>query len=130
MEPNTEGSRQAFILNFWFGDLKEGDVPPEELSRMWWAKDEKTDEYIRTNFESDITDAKEGRLREWEKTPHGTLAFIVLLDQFSRNMHRDTPGAFSQDGMALEIAVSGIEKGFDKDLHPVDRKSTRLNSSH
>lgn len=42
MEPNTEESRRAFILNFWFGDLKEGDVPPEELSRMWWAKDEKT----------------------------------------------------------------------------------------
>lgn len=121
MEPNTEESRQAFILNFLFGNLKEGDVPPEELSRMWWAKDEKTDEYIRTNFESDIADAKEGRLHEWEKTPRGTLALIVLLDQFLRNMYRDTPGAFSRDRQALEIAVSGIEKGFDKELHPIER---------
>lgn len=121
MEPNTEESRQALILNFWFGDLKEGDVPPEELSRMWWAKDEKTDEYIRANFGSDLIAAKEGRLHEWEKAPRGTLALVVLLDQFSRNMYGDTPGAFSQDSRALEIAVSGIEKGFDKDLHPVMR---------
>lgn len=44
----------------------------------------------------------------------------MLLDQFSRNMYRDTPGAFSQDRQALKIAVSGIEKGFDKRLHPIE----------
>ena len=121
MESNNEEEQQALILDFWFGDPEEGDVPPEELSRMWWAKDEKTDEYIRNNFESGLINAKEGRLQEWEKTPRGTLALIILLDQFSRNMYRDTPGAFSQDAQALEIAVSGIEKGFDKELHPVMR---------
>lgn len=108
-------------MNFWFGDLKEEEVPPEELSRMWWAKDEKTDENIGVNFESDLKNAKEGRLREWENNPRGMLALIILLDQFSRNMYRDTPRAFSQDRQALELAVKGVERGFDKELYPVMR---------
>jgi uncharacterized protein (DUF924 family) len=121
MKSNTEGSRQAAILNFWFGDLKEGEVPPEELSRMWWSKDERTDEYIGANFGSDLKNAKEGRLREWGDSPRGALALIILLDRFSRNMYRDSPRAFSQDRQALELAVNGIERGFDKELRPVMR---------
>lgn len=116
-----EENRRTAILNFWFGDLKEEEVPPEELSRMWWAKDEKTDENIGVNFESDLKNAKEGRLREWENNPRGMLALIILLDQFSRNMYRDTPRAFSQDRQALELAVKGVERGFDKELYPVMR---------
>jgi uncharacterized protein (DUF924 family) len=111
--------RQSRILDFWFGNLNDEEVPSEELSRMWWAKEQVTDEYIRKNFEGDLIAATEGRLREWERTPRGTLALIILLDQFSRNMYRETPRAFSQDTLALEIAMSGIEKDFDKGLHPV-----------
>lgn len=85
-------------------------MPPPELSRMWWAKDQKTDDYIRNNFEPGLAKAKEGELREWEKTPRGTLALIILLDQFSRNIYRDTPGAFSQDAQALGTAAKGIER--------------------
>ena len=121
MGSNIGESRQATILNFWFGDIKEGKVPPEKLSRMWWAKDEETDKYIRVNFEQDLSDAVEGRFGEWKNSPRGMLALIILLDQFSRNMYRDTPGAFAQDRLALELALRGIEKGFDKKLHPVMR---------
>lgn len=109
------------ILDFWFGDLKDGRVPPREISRMWWAKDLTVDEYIRKNFEADLINAGEGKLREWEKTPGGTLALIILLDQFSRNIYRDKPEAFSRDSQALGIAARGIQKGFDKALHPVMR---------
>jgi len=108
-------------LTFWFGDLKEGEMPPEEKMKMWWAKDDATDEYIRINFESQILLAKEGGLQEWKDSPRGTLAFIILLDQFSRNIYRGKPAAFSQDSIALETAARGIEKGFDKDLHPAER---------
>ena len=122
MASGNDEEKQARILDFWFGDLGEGDVPPEDLSRMWWAKDQKTDDHIRNNFEPGLVNAREGELREWEKTPRGTLALIILLDQFSRNIYRDTPGAFSQDAQALKIAANGIEKkGFDKGLHPVMR---------
>jgi uncharacterized protein (DUF924 family) len=121
MASGSDEEKQARILDFWFGELREGEVPPPELSRMWWAKDQKTDDYIRNNFESPLINAREDRLREWEKTPRGTLALIILLDQFSRNILRDTPGAFSQDPQALGKAAKGIEKGFDKVLHPVMR---------
>ncbi len=121
MASGNDEEKQARILDFWFGNPGEGEVPPPELSRMWWAKDQKTDDYIRNNFESLLINAREGKLREWEKTPRGELALIILLDQFSRNIYRDTPGAFSQDAQALETAAKGIEKGFDKGLHPVMR---------
>ncbi|MGH7851772.1 MAG: DUF924 family protein [Thermodesulfobacteriota bacterium] len=121
MASGNDEEKQARILDFWFGKPEKGGVPPLELSRMWWAKDQKTDDYIRNNFESGLVNAKEGELREWEKTPRGMLALIILLDQFSRNIYRDTPGAFSQDARALVIAAKGIEKGFDKGLPPVMR---------
>jgi uncharacterized protein (DUF924 family) len=88
---------------------------------MWWAKNRDIDEYIRKNFENDLLSVAKGELGDWESAPRGTLALIILLDQFSRNMYRDTPGAFSQDTQALSTAEKGIEKGFDKGLHPVMR---------
>jgi uncharacterized protein (DUF924 family) len=113
--------KQSRILDFWFGDLKDGGVPPQELSRMWWAKNRGIDEYIRKNFENDLVSAVKGELEDWESTAHGALALIILLDQFSRNMYRDTPRAFTQDIQALSTAEKGIEKGFDNGLHPVMR---------
>ncbi|MBF8302770.1 MAG: hypothetical protein HW396_1051, partial [Candidatus Dadabacteria bacterium] len=62
-----------------------------------------------------------GKLKSWENTPRGTLALIILLDQFSRNIYRGTAKAFSQDSLALYVCLRGIEKGFDKRLHPVER---------
>ncbi len=123
MGTNANKDRQGLILKFWFGELEPcwKDVPPEEISKRWWAKDEHTDEYIRRTFESDLMAAKEGELGSWEGTPEGTLALIVLLDQFSRNIYRGTPEAFSQDSLALAVSEGGIEQGFDKELHPVER---------
>jgi len=121
MKRDMQENKLESILTFWFGDLKDGEMPTEEKMKMWWAKDEATDEYIKTNFESQLLLAKEGGLQEWKDSPEGTLAFIILLDQFSRNIYRGTPSAFSQDSIALETAARGIEKGFDKDLHPAQR---------
>jgi len=121
MVNNCVEAAERRVLDFWFGDLKDGGIPPPELSRMWWAKDPSVDEYIRKNFEADLINAGEEKLREWEKTPGGTLALIILLDQFSRNIYRDKPEAFSQDSLALDISARGIQKGFDRVLHPVMR---------
>lgn len=123
MKNDEHAEKHESILIFWFGDLelKDGEMPSEEKRRMWWAKDEATDEYIRTNFESELLLAKEGGLQSWEYSPSGTLALIILLDQFSRNIYRGTPAAFSQDSIALDTAARGIAKGFDKTLHPAER---------
>lgn len=118
---NTDETRQNAVLEYWFGDLKEGEAPTDEVIAKWWGKDQKTDDYIRENFGRDLEEAARGGLARWEETPRGTLALIIVLDQFSRNVYRDDPRAFAQDRLALEIAGRGISKGFDKGLHPVMR---------
>ncbi len=118
---NTDDTRQNAVLEYWFGDLKEGEAPTDEVIAKWWGKDQKTDDYIRENFGRDLEEAARGELARWEETPRGTLALVIVLDQFSRNVYRDDPRAFAQDRLALEIAGTGISKGFDKGLHPVMR---------
>ncbi len=121
MTIDEHGKRQDLILEFWFGELKKGETPSETKRKMWWAKDKDTDNYIRTIFESDLLSAKNGSLESWEGSPRGTLALIILLDQFSRNIYRGTPAAFSQDTIALNISCRGIDKGLEKNLHPAER---------
>jgi uncharacterized protein (DUF924 family) len=113
--------RQEEILDYWFGELKEGEAPSSDYYTNWFSKRIDVDEFIKNNFEGDLKLVIEGKLKSWEDTPQGTLAIIILLDQFSRNMYRETEKAFAQDSLALELCVRGIEKGFDKKLHPVER---------
>lgn len=118
---NSKEAEQDAILEYWFGGLTKGEAPPAGVVGRWWGKSKETDDCIRSNFGALLDEAAEGKLDSWQDTPRGALALIILLDQFSRNIFRDDPGAFSQDGQALETAVKGIEKGFDKGLHPVMR---------
>src|SRR3989304_7449671 len=117
----NEKGRQEEILQYWFGELKESEAPSSDYYKIWFAKGIEIDEYIKNKFEEDLKCAIEGKLKNWEDKPRGTLALIILLDQFSRNIYRGTAKAFSQDSLALEICLRGIEKGFDKRLHPVER---------
>ena len=82
-------------------------------------KDPETDAVIKDMFEEQIKAAKELKLGDITLTPRGSLALIILLDQFSRNIYRDTADAFSQDKLALNIALSGIDKGLELKLHPL-----------
>jgi len=109
------------ILNFWFGNLKENEIPSEEYRKKWWIKDYENDKRIKDSFGGYLDLAIKGELYGWKKTPQGTLALILLFDQFTRNIFRDTAEAFSQDQNALEICINGIKKGFDLKLHPVQR---------
>lgn len=121
MDNVTQEKRIDRILNFWFGNLKDNEIPPQECRRIWWIKDDENDKRIKDYFENELALAMKGDLENWELTPSGTLALILLLDQFSRNIYRDTRRAFSQDQKAIEICISGIEKGFDTNLHAAKR---------
>src|SRR5574341_162649 len=120
MRSQYEKGREERILNYWFGELKEGEAPLGDYYVKWFGKRSEVDGYIKSNFEVDLALAIEGELQSWEDTPRGTLALIILLDQFSRNIYRGTAKAFAQDSLALEICLRGIEKGFDKMLHPIE----------
>ncbi len=95
---------------------------PEEVLRFWldetgpegWYKGgEALDAEIRDRFEATLKQATEGALSLWLTYPSGSLAYIILTDQFSRNIYRDTAKAFETDGIARAAAKAAISKGWD-----------------
>ena len=91
------------ILNFWFIECK-----PEH----WFKKNEDFDQMIKRRFSGVIEDAIEGRLDNWEESETGCLALIIVLDQFTRNVFRDTPRAFAGDERALALSQTCRDKGY------------------
>lgn len=100
------------ILEFWFDELKPA---------MWWKKDKSLDQLIGQRFGEVHRQATRGELWPWRQTPGGRLAEIILLDQFSRNIHRDRPESFAHDGMALVLAQEAIAVSADQALPVVQR---------
>lgn len=95
------------IIHFWFKDLT-----PED----WFAQSVATDSLIKTRFGSLLEEAKKGELFSWRESALGRLAEIIILDQFSRNIYRNTPQAFEADPMALVLAQEMVKQGHDKEL--------------
>ena len=80
------------------------------------------DAHIRERFESLVLSAANGELDAWKSTAEGRLALVILLDQFPRNMFRDSKKSFATDEKALLIVKEAIHKGFDQILSPVKRR--------
>ncbi|WP_287817593.1 DUF924 family protein [Idiomarina sp.] len=95
------------ILDFWFKEL---------TPKQWFAKSDELDNTIAKRFSDTLKAAKKGELWHWRETPHGRLAEVIVLDQFSRNIYRGSPRAFEQDVIALVLAQEAVEKGADKSL--------------
>ena len=95
------------ILKFWFDELTDA---------QHFAKDPVLDATIRDRFGMTLEAAARCELFAWRATPHGRLAEIVVLDQFSRNVYRDTPRAFAQDALALALAQELVAGGHDQRL--------------
>ncbi len=93
------------ILRFWFEEIDES---------RWWEKDEAFDKHITDRFLDVHSQAVRGELFEWRVTEEGWLAEIIVLDQFSRNIYRDTPLAFASDAQALALAQQAVAQGVDK----------------
>ena len=87
----------------------------------WFTKDEGFDRTCRDRFGFTYEAAARGDLGEWELTPEGALALVLLLDQFPRNMFRGTKAAYRTDPAALMAADRAIEKGYDRKVDPALR---------
>lgn len=109
------------ILTFWFGATGDDATIAQRQSSQWWSKKAEVDESIRSRFEPLLQQALRGELNDWADTPRGQLAFILLTDQFPRNMYRDTPASFSADCLALAWSKEGIARGKYKHLQPIER---------
>jgi uncharacterized protein (DUF924 family) len=113
------------ILEFWFG---AGSDPARE--RPWFAQDDGFDRACRIGFLADHERAAAGELDSWKAEPSSTLALILLLDQFPRNIFRGSPRAFATDPEALATAKHAIACGFDLALPPVQRPFIYLPFQH
>ena len=109
------------VLDFWFGDDNQINRIVAQQSKLWWGKNRELDNKIITDFGVLYESAISAELNEWQNSARGQLALIILLDQFSRVIHRDTALAFSQDKNALAIALDGIGKDIDKSLSLIER---------
>ncbi len=82
----------------------------------WFEKDDAFDRAIRDNFLSTYEAAAAGKVNDWEKTPDGALALIIVLDQFPRNLFRNDARAFAADPLALAVTRRAVAAGFDKKI--------------
>jgi uncharacterized protein (DUF924 family) len=80
----------------------------------WYKKDDAFDQAIRDNFLATYEAAAEGRLSAWQSSADSALALVIVLDQFPRNMFRDSPRAWATDPLARDVADSAIDRGFDQ----------------
>ena len=109
------------VLRYWFETLTPSD---------WWGKDAELDSQIRIRFSALLTAAKRCELFEWRTTAQGRLAEILVLDQFSRHIHRDTAEAFAADPLALALAQEAVRVGMDQTLEPSQRAFIYLPYMH
>lgn len=107
------------VLNFWFGKPEDEDYG--KTRKYWFIKDRKFDQTVRLKFSAIYQQAVTGKLNHWQTKPLSCLALILVLDQFPRNMFRQSPQAFATDDQALKIAEYAISQEFDRQLLPVQR---------
>jgi len=109
------------VLRFWFEDIEHV---------RWFKRDPNFDKELEQRFGGLLELASNDELEHWCDTPHGTLALIIVLDQFSRNIYRDSPRAFEADPKALQLTVDGIQQGLDEKLSLEQRSFVYLPLRH
>ena len=108
------------ILGFWRG------AGPEK----WFKKVTAFDEAIRLKFEPTHHRAARGEYDAWAQSADGALALLILLDQFPRNLYRNSGHAFATDPKARSIARAAVERGFDREVDPIFRNFFYLPFEH
>ena len=109
------------IIQFWFHELSD---------KQRFAKDTALDAEIRERFGTTLRAAVLGELFGWRVAPSGRLAEIVVLDQLSRNIYRDTGEAFAQDSQALALAQELVAGGHDQSLSVQQRSFAYMPYMH
>jgi uncharacterized protein (DUF924 family) len=109
------------VLSFWFGELRPGD---------WFAKSDALDATIRLRFSGLHARLAAGPAQALRSTPRELLAAVVVLDQFSRNLHRGDARAFATDALARMLARRALETGADRALSPPERLFLYLPFEH
>jgi uncharacterized protein (DUF924 family) len=116
------------VLDFWFAP--PSDAEHNRTRAVWFKKDDAFDAEIRRRFGGLIDVALAGALEAWRTTTDGTLAYIITLDQFTRNTHRGTAKSFAGDAQALAAARALVASGAHRALPGVRRQFVYLPFEH
>lgn len=109
------------VLDFWFSP---------QAQPLWFEKVPAFDDQIRARFAAAVHEAQQGGFETWRQSPEGSLALLILLDQFARNIHRGSAKAFLGDARARSVAATAIERGFDRRLPFLHRRFFYLPFEH
>jgi len=118
---DEDQARIDSILSFWF---KEQELTAPQIDRrmdMWFSEDPVFDHEIEKEYGDDVSAACAGDLNHWAAESEGRLALIILIDQFRRNIYRNSAKAFSEDKLALKLCVEGAMEKKDQGLTPIQR---------
>jgi uncharacterized protein (DUF924 family) len=126
---NRTAPRADAVLSFWFGTLEAGFASAANRKR-WFAPDPEFDRAVATQFGDLLDSAATGALNHWHEDARGRLAFIIVTDQFSRQIHRGSARAFATDAIALRAARDGIERSHDRALQFDERTFFYLPFEH
>lgn len=108
------------IIAFW---LKHGP-------KAWFSANAELDREIAETYAGLHIEACKRELVDWEETPEGALALLLLLDQFPRNLYRGSAHSYATDGLARAVARRALEKGFDRKVDPALRPFFYLPFEH
>ncbi|MCG6503409.1 DUF924 family protein [Kingella pumchi] len=100
------------VLDFWFA---------EENQPFWFQKSDDFDQAVRSRFAGLLAQAAQSELYRWRDSLHGRLAEIIVLDQFPRNLHRNSPAAFAHDNMAVALAQEAVRQSGFADMAERER---------
>lgn len=107
------------VLDFWFGGAEDPDFG--QYRDLWFQPDEAFIAQARERFAESYRRAAAGELENWQQTSEGSLALVLLLDQFSNLIHRGEAGAFASDEAARKATKRAIERGFDGEFPELHR---------
>jgi uncharacterized protein (DUF924 family) len=114
----SEAFTPQAVLDFWFPPGLDADEATHLKQLTWWFRGG-ADRDIVERFSPAVDAAARGDFDAWARNARGRLALILVLDQFSRSVYRDTPNAWAQDPKALGLTLEGLERGMDRELGSV-----------
>lgn len=115
MEPEVVATPEE-VLSFWLGQVDADGLASEATAARWYTKDPAFDAEVRARFGATWSALMRGAHDGWREAPRSLLAYVIVLDQLSRNMFRGKGQAFASDGRALSAARDGIAQGLDRSL--------------
>ena len=118
---DDDQQRIEAILGFWFKEKLLSAPQIDGRMDVWFGEDPLFDEEVARQFADDVEQASSGNLDHWAQEPRGRLALIIVLDQFRRNIYRNSPEAFDSDKAALRLCIEGAMQQKDRSLSPIER---------